>query len=78
MVTEKTQAFIATGYAPTCNNVEIQVSDCGKGLRYWVDGKVSPWQAIKYTKRGRAYINIKGVRVYMDTLIVIEDDANIL
>lgn len=66
---EKLQAFRVSGYVPAWNNTEVQINDRGDKARYRMAGKVSPWQAIKYTKKSRAYINIKGVRVHLDEVL---------
>ena len=66
--------FKATGYYCISNwgGIECEINSPGDGVRYrWSYGnpekeKVSRWQEIKYSAKGRAYFVCKRRRYYLD------------
>lgn len=65
--------FKPTGYycVSNCGGIECEINWCGDGVRYrWTYGnpkeKVSRWQEIKYTAKGRAYFVCNRRRYYLD------------
>lgn len=54
-----------------CGGIEVEINNCGDIIRYrWSYGnpkeKVSRWQEIKYSAKGRAYFVSKRRRYYLD------------
>ena len=54
-----------------CGGIEVEINNCGDAVRYrWSYGnpneKVSRWQEIKYSAKGRAYFVCKRRRYYLD------------